>query len=412
MAIKVLFFAVIFFLLNILFAQQPCIFEGHADLSEAEGVKGKSLEIARCRAMQKAAEYIGVSIESKTGVKNWQVEYDEIHTKAKAKLHNLKEVYCDWDRGDKDRVLVILYALVEEDKEKEALNKEQASLLKEKIQTQIEKFSLEIKQEKTLEIQIADIVHKSTGLCGSLSSKIKEILKNIVHQIPSFFLIEQQGLKGIKVRSYHSLSATYEERDNNIDIALFLKDPQEEILKKFEVIIPFNASQATAFLPPNPEVIQESLQGFIEDKTGKFTLEITTDRGKKGAIYKHGETMKLEVMASQNCYLQIYYLQANGELVQIFPNAYNDQNWIEGNKVYTIPDSQSKFIFEIDCSETWGMEVIKAVASLKPLKEIPGQKISHGMKGIQVKPNQVIEEQREHSPDIVEATCTVMTEKK
>lgn len=93
-------------------AQQTLTFSGIADLRAANGFKGKALDIARYRAIRKAAEYAGIEVQAETSVKNFAVEYSTIRTRAKANVINIREIYADWDRGDQSRVLVILQASV------------------------------------------------------------------------------------------------------------------------------------------------------------------------------------------------------------------------------------------------------------------------------------------------------------
>ena len=90
-------------LMTVAYRQSEFIFDGQADLAEADGVKAKALEIARQRAVQKAAEYVGMKVDSKTVVKDFVVQSDEIVSKGE--VEEVKEIYADWDRGDTSRVI-------------------------------------------------------------------------------------------------------------------------------------------------------------------------------------------------------------------------------------------------------------------------------------------------------------------
>lgn len=160
--------------------------------------------------------------------------------------------------------------------------------------------------------------------------------------------------------------------------------------------------------------IQEVVQEFqsvsatsTTNSASSLALELTTNQGLQ-PVYKNGEAFSVMVRASQDCYLHVYYVQANGEIFRIFPNAYYPNSKIKGNTTYILPDDCG-FELEIDCSQTSGIEVVKAVASLSAdMPDIPGQNIEYGLRGIKVKPKKIMNEYRKN-PNIVEAMLIVTT---
>ncbi len=89
-------------------------YEAQASLEEANNNKVEALEKARYRAIRKAAEFVGVEVESETKIKDFEMEYDNILITCKGVVKDIKEIYADFNRGDTTTVLVIIEATVVE----------------------------------------------------------------------------------------------------------------------------------------------------------------------------------------------------------------------------------------------------------------------------------------------------------
>lgn len=84
--------------------------------------------------------------------------------------------------------------------------------------------------------------------------------------------------------------------------------------------------------------------------------------------YKSGDRMKIYIKGNKPFYARVIYKDAAGEMVQILPNPYRNENYFQGGVIYEIPSGNDKFDLEI--SPPFGEENIIVYASTSPLGEI------------------------------------------
>lgn len=86
-------------------------------------------------------------------------------------------------------------------------------------------------------------------------------------------------------------------------------------------------------------------------------IEVQVDK----PVYQVGEFIVLTVRANQDCYLALYDISTEGEVTQIFPNKYADDNLIQGGHIYRIPSQTDEFDYEVDGPP--GIERVRAVCT-------------------------------------------------
>lgn len=125
--------------------------------------------------------------------------------------------------------------------------------------------------------------------------------------------------------------------------------------------------------PENIEFMPDStsLQGWdvfgSAEQNREFKAKVWPDRG-EGAIYKENETVRFLFRTNKDCYVYLYHMDSVGQVRLLFPNRYRASNRVNANKTYTIPDETMNFEFQI--SPPFGSEIVKAVASLQPIKDV------------------------------------------
>ena len=93
-------------------------------------------------------------------------------------------------------------------------------------------------------------------------------------------------------------------------------------------------------------------------------LTVLTDKGAKPA-YRVGEALSLQVQTSGNAYLYCYYRDAQGLVARIYPNRFQPDALIVGNKPQLIPSPQAPFSIRFD--RPGAREEIACVASDREL---------------------------------------------
>jgi hypothetical protein len=84
----------------------------------------------------------------------------------------------------------------------------------------------------------------------------------------------------------------------------------------------------------------------------------------EGKSFGQGEHVIVYFRANRDCFVTIYDLDTRGNVNLLFPYDYDEPIYIEGNRVYTIPDYYDDY--ELAVEGPPGTEYIQAVASLDP----------------------------------------------
>ena len=106
----------------------------------------------------------------------------------------------------------------------------------------------------------------------------------------------------------------------------------------------------------------------IDNLYGKSELDIfvTTSRG-DGGVFIEDEYMKIYLLASENCYIKMFLIGADGHASQIFPNQYESNNFLPGKQMLQFPGKTSPFKFQL--VPPFGTEAIKVIASTRQFSD-------------------------------------------
>lgn len=395
MKIAIFFLSFLSFLVP---AQEARTFHGNADLAEAGGVKARALDMARCRALRKAVEYAGVEVESVSETEDFTLAYDRVKVSSAGVVTGVEEIYADWDRGDQERVLVILHARVAEAQD--------MAQLRRRLANTVDDMALLLEKCGAKQIAVGAIVDAETGMYGEFSAEVREAIETAASDRG----LEVVKKRGIKVDGQTKVEGQYSRKGAAIELSLQLRDAGDKKLETYKLALKSDEKTAGDLVPQNAGAIAPGLKEFTTlPRSQPFALKLVADRGNGGA-YHHGEKVVLEVYCERDAYLQIYYLQADGILLRIFPNQFHSANKVQGGKVYRIPEAGYGFDFRVDCSICCGMEAIKAVASEKPLPEFEGEDLGYGMRALKVTPCDTVAACRQ-GRELAEASCTILTRK-
>ncbi len=222
------------------------------------------------------------------------------------------------------------------------------------------------------------------------------------------------------------LIGTCWDHDDSLAVRIELIDRQQNRLAVAETRIDKEDIPAhLPVLPNNFAQAQETINDWSESALppSKFEVKLWVDR-LDGAVYQKGEKMTAYICANQDCYLYLFYHDAGGNDLLIFPNHYRPDNHATREKVYEIPSRADQFDFTI--VEPFGVEILKAFASTQPLPELAGKEISGGirklklsaadlaktLRGIEMKKRPESASAGETQVERAEASCVVTTVEK
>ena len=90
-----------------------------------------------------------------------------------------------------------------------------------------------------------------------------------------------------------------------------------------------------------------------------FSTKLSTADGKTS--YVEGDVISFKVQSDHDCYIAVIDYQNDGTSVLIFPNAFNQSNFLTAGKVTEVPGTV-KHGFEIQISPPFGKDVVQVIA--------------------------------------------------
>lgn len=97
------------------------------------------------------------------------------------------------------------------------------------------------------------------------------------------------------------------------------------------------------------------------DRYADFNVKVWMDRKE----YRIGDPVTINVETNRDCFVTLLNVRSNGEIWELFPNNYNQNNFIKGNASHSIPSSSDNFKMTIVAPP--GQDYIKAIATSRPI---------------------------------------------
>jgi len=115
-------------------------------------------------------------------------------------------------------------------------------------------------------------------------------------------------------------------------------------------------------IPKREETLKDILKVIVNPKPS-FKIDVWVDKGEE-ATYYVGEKLIVYFKSNRDCYLTLFDFTPEGEVQQIFPNYWHQDNFIRAGKIYQIPAPEDCFEFTVKGPP--GEEIIKAIATTTP----------------------------------------------
>ena len=95
--------------------------------------------------------------------------------------------------------------------------------------------------------------------------------------------------------------------------------------------------------------------------SSEHPLNIKTKLDRADGIYKPGEELKLTVETSDDAYIWVFDTGTSGRVHQIFPNKYEEDNFVRAGQSVTLPEADAEY--QYIASEPEGVELLTVIAS-------------------------------------------------
>jgi hypothetical protein len=126
--------------------------------------------------------------------------------------------------------------------------------------------------------------------------------------------------------------------------------------------------------PSEPSVLTPGLVEILQDKP---TFYVRADVNRVSRRYREGEAIELTVASETDAYLYVLYQQADGKVVQIYPNSGTADNRIGARQTVSIPSENDRFAWTVGAP--YGKEIIKVIAAKEPLVKLDDPSLRKAM---------------------------------
>ncbi len=149
------------------------------------------------------------------------------------------------------------------------------------------------------------------------------------------------------------------------EVVLSNKDSFKKAAFHFRGVNPAKtaASETTSQLMRNDKSKSRQINGG-KSHTGDVKLRIWTAK-KDDMYYRSGEHIIIYLVADRDAYLKLDYFQADGNVVHLIPNLFEEKQKIKAGQIYIVGGNKSKIKLIVE--NPYGEESIRALVSSSPL---------------------------------------------
>tara|TARA_B100000315_G_scaffold260857_1_gene326432 strand:- start:3478 stop:5010 length:1533 start_codon:yes stop_codon:yes gene_type:complete len=192
------------------------------------------------------------------------------------------------------------------------------------------------------------------------SLKIKE--SRLMRELDGMPLKEN---KFSKIQSSYLLTGRYWVLNRVIELKLTLKNPAGYTLS-WSGRMPISAVKGIRIKPAGDfEHLREN------DGLGPFEFNLTSTRG-RNPVYQIGDEMTLLLRLGEDAWTYCFYHQADGKVIQIFPNPHFWREFksprLAGGKIHSIP-GKKLFPFDLKVTAPVGRELVKCFGASRDVTE-------------------------------------------
>lgn len=111
-------------------------------------------------------------------------------------------------------------------------------------------------------------------------------------------------------------------------------------------------SQTTQVKAPKTAVTPADVNSTVTKAIGNLTnspsiINVWLDKKGSAPQYKHGDKMKINVSASQDCNVMIFDFDGRGKLTQLYPNEYQQRTLLRAGDTITFGGADSPFDYQV-----------------------------------------------------------------
>ena len=105
---------------------------------------------------------------------------------------------------------------------------------------------------------------------------------------------------------------------------------------------------------------------FLSRPGAGINVTVNLNKG-TGATYYGGETLGISFSVDRSAYVAVLDIDPSGQVQVLFPNVYDQDNYMIGGRTYTLPTEKATTKYNLQIQSQRGRETIVVVASSSPL---------------------------------------------
>ncbi|MBN2252199.1 MAG: DUF4384 domain-containing protein [Kosmotogaceae bacterium] len=105
---------------------------------------------------------------------------------------------------------------------------------------------------------------------------------------------------------------------------------------------------------------------FMSRPGASINVNVSLNKG-MGSTYYGGESLGLSFSVDRSAYVAVLDIDPSGQIQVLFPNVYDQDNYVQGGKTYTLPTDKATTKYNLQIQSQRGRETIVVVASSSPL---------------------------------------------
>ena len=225
-----------------------------------------------------------------------------------------------------------------------------------------------------LTVAVGDFIEGRSGGSVPLSGLIESDVRTTLAQVEDIRVLE----KGNTV-SDMSLSGLFRKDGDVLRVNATLKDGKSGAIvtaAKVSInavnisgrdLLPQNAMSAKSDQTNSYDIAVEQILSIAGngDDVSPFNVKVWTDKTK----YRIGEPVIFYFTADRDCYITLLDQGTSGTLRVLFPNPYQQDNFIRAGKTYAVPDAAAGYEISVDGPS--GVERVKVIATLRKTDQLP-----------------------------------------
>ena len=105
---------------------------------------------------------------------------------------------------------------------------------------------------------------------------------------------------------------------------------------------------------------------FLSHPGAGINVNVSLNKG-TGSTYYGGESLGISFSVDRSAYVAVLDIDPSGQVQVLFPNVYDQDNFMQGGRTYTLPTEKATTRYNLQVQSQRGRETIVVIASTSPI---------------------------------------------